>query len=147
MFEVNRAINNFKVNYSQAKSRAALAKGETTWQCPNHPGGYLYRSPDGAVGPLAEFDAQFKSSMYKFYEDDKKMNRYKREMHDLIKKGRKYDYMVSLSEEAAKSDLENQIGFTQERVDKIPAELLETGLEKGVFIIRDQENHIVDIPK
>ena len=67
MFEVNRAINNFKVNYSQAKSRAALAKGETTWQCPNNPGGYLYRSPDGAVGPLAEFDAQFKSSMYKFY--------------------------------------------------------------------------------
>lgn len=147
MFEVNRAINNFKVNYSQAKSRAALAKGETTWQCPNNPGGYLYRSPDGAVGPLAEFDAQFKSSMYKFYEDDKKMNRYKREMHDLIKKGRKYDYMVSLSEEAAKSDPENQIDFTQERVDKIPAESLETGLEKGVFIIRDQENHIVDIPK
>ena len=52
MSGVRRAINNFKLNYSQALSRAALAKGGATWQCPNHPGRYLYRSPDGSVGPL-----------------------------------------------------------------------------------------------
>ncbi len=146
MLGVNRTINNFKVNYSQARSRAALAKGETTWQCPNNPGGYLYRSPDGSVGPLAEFEDQFKGSMYKFYEDDKKVNGYNREIHDLISRGRKYGYMVSLSEEATKSDLGNQSSFTPERVDRIPAELLKAGLESGVFVIKDQENHTVDIP-
>ena len=79
MLGTNRAINNFKVNYSQAKSRAALAKGETTWQCPNNPGGYLYRSPEGSIGPLAEFEDQFKGYIYKFYEDDREINKYKKE--------------------------------------------------------------------
>lgn len=147
MLQTNRAINNFKVNYSQAKSRAALARGETTWQCPNHPGGYLYRSPDGLVGPLAEFEDQFKSSMYKFYEDDRKISEYKKKMHDFIKEGKKHGYMVCLSEEAAKNDTENSIRFTPERIDKISVELLETGMENGVFIVKDQEDYQVDIPK
>ncbi len=146
MLGVSRTINNFKLNYSQALSRAALAKGETTWQCPNHPGGYLYRSPDGSVGPLAEFEDQFKGSMYKFYEDDRKVSGYNRKIHELIRKGAKHGYMVSLSEEAAQNVLENQPGFLPERVDRIPVELLKTGLENGVFVIKDQENHAVDIP-
>lgn len=111
MSGVRRAINNFKLNYSQALSRAALAKGGATWQCPNHPGRYLYRSPDGSVGPLAEFKDQFKGSIYKFYEDDRKVSEYNRKMHELIQKGAKHGYMVSLSEEAART------GFTSERVD------------------------------
>ena len=114
MLGVSRTINNFKLNYSQALSRAALAKGETTWQCPNHPGGYLYRSPDGSVGPLAEFEDQFKGSMYKFYEDDRKVSGYNRKIHELIRKGAKHGYMVSLSEEAAQNVLEKQPGFPPE---------------------------------
>ncbi len=140
MSGVRRAINNFKLNYSQALSRAALAKGGATWQCPNHPGRYLYRSPDGSVGPLAEFKDQFKGSIYKFYEDDRKVSEYNRKMHELIQKGAKHGYMVSLSEEAART------GFTSERVDRIPVELLKTGLESGAFVIKDQENHAVDVP-
>ncbi len=147
MLEANRAINNFKLNYSQAKSRAALARGETTWQCPNNPGGYLYRSPDGSAGPLAEFEAQFKGSIYQFYGDDRKIKEYKKEMHNLIQNGRKYGYMVFLSEEAVKNNAKNPIQFTPERIDKIPAELLETGLENGIFEIRNQDNLTVGIPK
>ena len=146
MSGVKRAINNFKLNYSQALSRAALAKGETTWQCPNHPGRYLYRSPDGSVGPLAEFKDQFKGSIYKFYEDDRKVSEYNRKMYELIRKGAKRGYMVSLSEEAARNVLGNRTGFTSERVDRIPVELLKTGLESGALVIKDQENHAVDIP-
>lgn len=146
MSGVKRAINNFKLNYSQALSRAALAKGETTWQCPNHPGRYLYRSPDGSVGPLAEFQDQFKGSIYKFYEDDRKVSEYNQKIHELIQKGAKHGYMVSLSEEAARNVLGNQTGFTSERVDRIPVELLKTGLESGAFVIKDQENHAVDVP-
>lgn len=146
MSGVRRAINNFKLNYSQALSRAALAKGETTWQCPNHPGRYLYRSPDGSVGPLAEFKDQFKGSIYKFYEDDRKVSEYNRKIHELIKKGAKHGYMVSLSEEAARNVLGNRTGFTSERVDRIPVELLKTGLESGALVINDQENHAVDVP-
>ena len=146
MSGVRRAINNFKLNYSQALSCAALAKGETTWQCPNHPGRYLYRSPDGSVGPLAEFKDQFKGSIYKFYEDDRKVSEYNRKIHELIKKGAKHGYMVSLSEEAARNVLGNRTGFTSERVDRIPVELLKTGLESGALVINDQENHAVDVP-
>lgn len=146
MSGVKRAINNFKLNYSQALSRAALAKGETTWQCPNHPGRYLYRSPDGSVGPLVEFNDQFKGSIYKFYEDDRKVSEYNRKMYELIRKGAKRGYMVSLSEEAAQNVLGNRTGFTSERVDRIPVELLKTGLESGALVIKDQENHAVDIP-
>lgn len=146
MSGVKRAINNFKLNYSQALSRAALAKGETTWQCPNHPGRYLYRSPDGSVGPLAEFQDQFKGFIYKFYEDDRKVSEYNQKIHELIQKGAKHGYMVSLSEEAARNVLGNQTGFTSERVDRIPVELLKTGLESGAFVIKDQENHAVDVP-
>ena len=146
MSEVRRAINNFKLNYSQALSHAALAKGETTWQCPNHPGRYLYRSPDGSVGPLVEFNDQFKGSIYKFYEDDRKVSEYNRKMYELIRKGAKRGYMVSLSEEAARNVLGNRTGFTSERVDRIPVELLKTGLESGALVIKDQENHAVDIP-
>ena len=146
MSGVRRAINNFKLNYSQALSRAALAKGETTWQCPNHPGRYLYRSPDGSVGPLAEFKDQFKGSIYKFYEDDRKVSEYNRKMYELIRKGAKRGYMVSLSEEAARNVLGNRTGFTSERVDRIPVELLKTGLESGALVINDQENHAVDVP-
>ncbi len=146
MSGVKRAINNFKLNYSQALSRAALAKGGTTWQCPNHPGRYLYRSLDGSVGPLAEFKDQFKGSTYKFYEDDRKVSEYNRKMHELIQKGAKHGYMVSLSEEAARNVLGNRTGFTSERVDRIPVELLKTGLESGAFVIKDQENHAVDVP-
>lgn len=146
MSGVKRAINNFKLNYSQALSRAALAKGETTWQCPNHPGRYLYRSPDGSAGPLAEFQDQFKGSIYKFYEDDRKVSEYNQKIHELIQKGAKHGYMVSLSEEAARNVLGNQTGFTPERVDRIPVELLKTGLESGAFVIKDQENHAVDVP-
>lgn len=146
MSGVRRAINNFKLNYSQALSRAALAKGETTWQCPNHPGRYLYRSPDGSVGPLVEFNDQFKGSIYKFYEDDRKVSEYNRKMYELIRKGAKRGYMVSLSEAAARNVLGNRTGFTSERVDRIPVELLKTGLESGALVIKDQENHAVDIP-
>ena len=146
MSGVKRAINNFKLNYSQALSRAALAKGETTWQCPNHPGRYLYRSPDGSVGPLVEFNDQFKGSIYKFYEDDRKVSEYNRKMYELIRKGAKRGYMVSLSEAAARNVLGNRTGFTSERVDRIPVELLKTGLESGALVIKDQENHAVDIP-
>lgn len=146
MSGVKRAINNFKLNYSQALSRAALAKGETTWQCPNHPGRYLYWSPDGSVGPLAEFKDQFKGFIYKFYEDDRKVSEYNRKIHELIQKGAKHGYMVSLSEEAARNVLGNRTGFTSERVDRIPVELLKTGLESGAFVIKDQENHAVDVP-
>ena len=146
MSGVKRAINNFKLNYSQALSCAALAKGETTWQCPNHPGRYLYRSPDGSVGPLVEFNDQFKGSIYKFYEDDRKVSEYNRKMYELIRKGAKRGYMVSLSEEAARNVLGNRTGFTSERVDRIPVELLKTGLESSALVIKDQENHAVDIP-
>ena len=68
MSGVRRAINNFKLNYSQALSRAALAKGGATWQCPNHPGRYLYRSPDGSVGPLVEFIYGTLKLIFKFSE-------------------------------------------------------------------------------
>lgn len=41
MLGVSRTINNFKLNYSQALSRAALAKGETTWQL-SEPSGRIF---------------------------------------------------------------------------------------------------------
>ncbi len=124
-----------------------MAKGETTWQCPNNPGGYLYRSPDGSVGSFAEFEDRFKGSIYKFYGDDMEINRYKKELHDLVQRGKKYGYTVCLSEEATGNSMKNPIRFTPERIDKIPAELLQIGLENGVFVIRDNEKHTIDIPR
>lgn len=145
---LKRAINNFKANYSQAKSLNAREKKQTTYHCIDKNYGYDYVNANGEKGPMAEFNDHNKALIYKYYEADKEMNEYNKKIHDLVK-DEQNGYVVKMTEDyAEKYKEQNNADFVKNISEfKKSEDMLKVGLENNVFVIKDKDGNVIDVPK
>lgn len=145
---LKRAINNFKANYSQAKSLNAREKKQTTYHCIDKNYGYDYVNANGEKGPMAEFNDHNKALIYKYYEADREMDEYNKKIHDLVKNNEN-GYVVKMTDEYNKKygNQNDKKDFKKNLSEFTKSEdMLKVGLENNVFVVKDKDGNTVEMP-